>query len=393
MRALKSDLTAFPRAHKSAAAFFVHVIDLRRLDTLSLQCMGEPLAQGMAAALREPQRDAARLRIKRGDIGPRRADGERTGLVEQRDIDFSEPLKRIAILDQEAALDQCARSRDLCCRNRQAHCARAGDDQHCDRDDQRMVPSRARQHPSHEGKCSEAVDGGRIEPRGAIRDAYILAARLPRFVHQPRDFSNGGIFRNGGQAHLDRLEQVDGPGMDGAADSYRVRCALAGEHCVVDRAAARFDNTVSCERLAGGNQYQHAFFQLVRRDALSRSVFPHDACALAHPAEQRANPRARAGTHRSIERPPTQKEEQQHHSAFEVGMSAASHGLVNAEACRQQYPDRDRHIHVGAAKLQRHPRRGEERAARIGNHRQGDEAGKPVEHLARRARRSCPDAH
>ena len=228
--------------------------DGRRWVQCAQQGKGQPAAERMAACLRQPQRNAARLRVERGNIGARFAQRQRAGLVEQGDIAFGEALQRAAVLHQQAAPQQCARGDHLRGGHGEAHGAGTGDDQHRNRDGERLVHACACDHPSHERQRCEAMDHRRIKAAGAVGDADIGAARLPGLVHQPGDFGNRGIIGHAGQRHADRRRQVDRAGMDDAPRPDRFRRAFSGEHGVVDRAAAIDHFAIGGERLSGGDK-------------------------------------------------------------------------------------------------------------------------------------------
>ena len=73
---------------------------------------------------------------------------------------------------------------------------------------------------------------------------------------------------------------------------------------------------------------------------------------------------------------------------LEIGVFAADQRFVQAQPGGQQHADGDRHIHVAGATTHRLECGEEKGTPGIGDDRQGDQGGKPVECLARRAVRA-----
>ena len=96
--------------------------------------------------------------------------------------------------------------------------------------------------------------------------------------------------------------------------------------------------------------------------------------------------------HHAVKDPSREQEEQQHHRAVKIGMGPAGRGFIDAQAGCQQYADRNGHIHIGPAIAQRHRRRREKRAPGIGNNRDRDQRGEPVEQVTGDAGCTGPDA-
>ncbi len=129
----------------------------------------------------------------------------------------------------------------------------------------------------------------------------------------------------------------------------------------------------------------------------------HAACAVG--LDERRDPAlqaqkilrfaAGADAQRFIEKTPDQQEEQERYGGVEIDLLATGHGLVEAHRRRQQNGERDRHVHVQAAALQRAERRDEEGLSGIGDRRQRDEGREPAEHRGKRrvhvARSPRPD--
>ena len=324
-------------------------------------------------------------------VGQRRAFGQGAGLVEQGDIDLGQPLERAAILHHQPAPRKRACCDDLRRRHGKAHRARAGDDQHRNGDHQRLVPAGPGDHPPGKSEKCQRMDCRCVYPRSPVGDADIVTARLARLVHKPGDIGKHGVRSGGGNAHLHRIAKVDRAGMDRVADMHAMRGAFAGQHGVIDRGSAVFDRTVRCQRLACGDEREHAWRKILRRDPAARAIVGQHDGAAAHPRKQRPDPGAGFAAHHRIKRTARQQEEQQHDCAIEIGMFAPGRGFIQAERDSQQHADGDRHVHVRAPVTQGHGCAGEKRAPGIGHHRQGDQGGKPVKEVTRDAACTRPD--
>ncbi len=388
----KRDRKALPAPRQALAAHFAQIGDGRRRCPITQQCGGKAPAERMAARLRQPQCDGAGVGIQPADIGARGAQRQRAGLVQQRDVTFGKAFQRTAVLDQQPAPQQRAAGHHLRRRDGKPHRAGAGDDEHRNRNGQRLVPACARDHPARKRQRGKAVHHGGIKAAGAISNADIGAARLSGFVHQLGDFGNRGILCHAGKSHTDRRGKVDGACVHHASGGDRSGRAFAGQHRVVDRAGTVCHVAIGGQRFASGDQHQHPRLKRVGGHAAGGAVRRDHAGAFAHAPQQRANPGPCPRAHLGIQRAACQQEEQQHHCAFEIGMAAAGDGFVQTETRRQDHANRNRHVHVGAPVAQRHPGAGEERPPGISDHGQRNQRGKPMEQLPRCPVRARPDA-
>ena len=346
----------------------------------------------MAAHLRQRQQYRAMLRRDLGQIArDRPAERERSGLVDQRAVDLGHALERRAVLDQHAALHQRACRDDLCGGHGKAERARAGDDQHRHRDQQRLVPTCTRDHPSGKGGERQPVHRRGIEPRGAVGDADIARLALRGFTHQPGNIGDRGIGSGGGDADAHRGIDIERPGMHHIIERRILRRALAGEQRQVDPRAALNDHAIGRKALAGCHQHHHAGLQRGRIGPVGAAIGADDHRPGAHVAQQRGDAAASAIAHHAVEPAAAQQEEQQHHRAVEIGMGAVGCGLVQAERGGKRHADADRHVHIRVPVAERAPGRAEEGPPGIGDGRQRDQRRKPVEQVARHPGRARPD--
>ena len=112
-----------------------------------------------------------------GDAGqPRRALGQRAGLVERDGLDAAEVLERLAALDQHAAARGAADRRDDADRHRDHQRARAGDDQQRERPVDPRVDVAAEQRRDDRDEQRGDEDQRRVDAREAVDEA--LGRRL-----------------------------------------------------------------------------------------------------------------------------------------------------------------------------------------------------------------------
>ena len=157
-------------------------------------------------------------------------------------------------------------------------------------------------------------------------------------------------------------------------------------------ARAGLDDAIGGKAFSRCHQHPHVRKQVGRRDPAGLAILSQNHRAGGGLFEQSTDPLARPVPHHAVKDPSREQEEQQHHRAVKIGMGPAGRGFINAQAGCQQYADRNGHIHIGPAIAQRHRRRREKRAPGIGNHRDRDQRGEPVEQVAGDAGRTGPDA-
>ena len=147
-----------------------------------------PRADARCRARGSPRGAAARSRSTPagGDDRhqPRLAFGQRAGLVDDERVDLAQHLDRLGVPEQHAQRRALARRDHDRHRRRQPERARAGDDQHRDRVDQRVAPAaaRARRAPRRRTSATAIGDDRRHEPRrdrvGELLDRRAAALRL-----------------------------------------------------------------------------------------------------------------------------------------------------------------------------------------------------------------------
>ena len=191
--AAQRDRGIVPGRHDPFALDLADIGKGRRFHAFRPQACRETAAERMAARLCKCEGHRFGACVEMRDIGARLAQRERAGLVEQGDIDLCQPFERCPVLDQQAFLDERTGGDHLRRRNCKSHRAGTGDDKHRNRDDERLVPAGTRDHPADESQHCQRVNRRRIEPRGAVRDTNVAAARLARFIHEARDFCQRSV--------------------------------------------------------------------------------------------------------------------------------------------------------------------------------------------------------
>ena len=126
-----------------------------------------------------------------GELGL--AQSQRTGLVEYHSVDSCELLQRSAIPDHDAALEKPACGHHLHHRNRQSQCAWAGDDQHGNRDSQRMVDVATDRDPGRETRKRGQMHHRRVELCYPVGQSAEAPASALYDFHQPHCLREEGI--------------------------------------------------------------------------------------------------------------------------------------------------------------------------------------------------------
>jgi hypothetical protein len=117
------------------------------------------------------------------------ARGQRAGLVEHHGVDLGQAFEGVAGFDQHTLGEQDARSDHLNHWNGETERTRARDDQQGDRMQERdLGGSTLPQPPAGERRQRKQMHGGRVDPRGAVRDAHEARAPLLGVFDQPDDF-------------------------------------------------------------------------------------------------------------------------------------------------------------------------------------------------------------
>ena len=187
----------------------------------------------MRAALRQTGGDG-QLVCRDFTCQNRLAAGQGAGLVEHDIIDLGQPFDGSSVLDQDTRPKQPADSRRHDGRHGKAQRTGTGDDQHRDRDIQRMAHVAAEPIPSD--KCGEGqkMHDGRIDFRSPLGQTGILRLRGFSEADKLPDASQNAVFYGFCDPYLQRSGQVAGSGEDVGPDVGPFGQALSGQQCLVD---------------------------------------------------------------------------------------------------------------------------------------------------------------
>ena len=190
---------------------------------------------------------------------------QRPGLVEGDAVDFCQPLDRRAVLDHDAVLEQPAGGHDLHHRNGQPQRAGAGDDQHGDGDQHRVLPVSIQKTPAEKAGERQSVDDRRIIAGGAVGDAAVFRPAAFRRLHHADDLRQQRILRRRRRGDHQRTGEVEAARLQFVAGADRQRHAFAGDDRQVDIADAADDFGIDRNALPGGQRDPVADLDLVDR--------------------------------------------------------------------------------------------------------------------------------
>ena len=178
-RVADSDVAPFNTRLDAGARLRSKAFYLAQLELPHLRRLHDGRADGMFGA-----RLGRRGQSKQFLFGPRAeghdvgeagaAFGQRAGLVQHDDVHGLEALDRVAAFDEDALFSSLARRHHDRRRRGEAEGARAGDDEHRDRREQRVGERRSRPEQQPQPKRNDGDhehDGGRRRPRRGRRGA------------------------------------------------------------------------------------------------------------------------------------------------------------------------------------------------------------------------------
>ena len=180
--------------------------------------------------------------------------GDRAGLVEHDGVDGVRALEHIAAFDEDAALGAPSRPDEDCGGRRQAHGARARDDEHRDEVHQGRRAAGARRQqvePDNEGADRDHEYSRGEDARDDVRHARDRGAAPLRFLHEPDDLLKRGVAADTRRAEPERAGAVHASPEHGAAGLLVHRQRLAGEHRLIHRGRAVEPLAVDRQPLAG----------------------------------------------------------------------------------------------------------------------------------------------
>ena len=198
-----------------------------------------PADGGSTARAARPSR-AGPASNRVGIDDPRLRQRQRAGLVEHDRVDLGQTLDRVAGVEDDAGAEQRAGRHHLHRRDRQRQRARAGDDEHGDRRDDRIVHATRRRRASRPRSaprsCAPSARRGAPRDRPAADSA--TAPRPP--CSSSRSTSSISVpVAGGGHPHGQRAGIVQAAGIDRRAGGDRAARGLAGDQALVDLRTCR----------------------------------------------------------------------------------------------------------------------------------------------------------
>ena len=282
-------------------------------------------------------------------------------------VDSRQPLQRLAGSHQHAAPQQAACGAHLNRRNRQTDRAGTGDDQHADRRHHGPGRVAAEQPPADEGRQRRPMHHGRPDGGDPIsQDSGPPAPRLGGF-DQPHHGGQVAVIRRAHDARCQQTPSVGGPRQHGVARPDGGGQALARDQADVQVRAAIDHHRIRRAGLARTDAHRHAGRQGVDADCPHRAIWLHDLSRGGPQGGQPLHGGPRPFPGGVLEPAPDQKHEQKGQGAVEIDVGAAPDRLDNAHGHRQDHAQADRHVHIGAPRLQGAPGRAIEGAASIEN--------------------------
>ncbi len=315
----------------------------------------------------------------RGDAGHRRfALGQRPRLVHHQRVDLLHALEGGSVLDEHAGRGSLADADHDRHRRRQTECARTGDDQHGDGDDQRVGAGRRRSpdRPGDEGDDRDA-DHRRDEPSGdGIGKTLDRRPAALRFRDHLHDAGQHRLASDLLGAHDQPAAAVDRAADQAVARTLLDRHRLAGDHQLVDHAATVHDDAIDGHALARPHPQAIADLNPFQRDLLVAAAVANAPGGLRGEIEERADRAAGPLARAQFEHLPQQHQHRDHRRRLEIdGDGSVRTAKPGREEARRQRRDdteeisgagaeRDQAEHVEAAIDHRSPAAHEERRAR-----------------------------
>ena len=207
---------------------------------------------------------------RRDDLADRRAAGrQRPGLVEHDRVDPVGDLERLAAADEDAGLGAATGPDHDRRRRREAHRARAGDDEDGDERGQgeRQTRLRAGDEPDDERGRGDDEDDRHEDLGDPVGEALDRRLRALGALDEVDDPGQRRVAPDTGRAHDERAGRVLGRPDDLVARPDRDRDRLAGQHRCVDRRPALDDDAVDRDPVAGPDAQEVA-----DRDGLERDL-------------------------------------------------------------------------------------------------------------------------
>ncbi len=190
--------------------------------------------------------------------------GDCAGFVQHYRVDITCALQDLAALDQEPELGAAAGRNHDRCGNREAHGARAGDDEHGNRRRDRARQRRGirQKIPGEKSDDRDRNDDGDKYGTDAVRQTLNRSARALRLSHHFHDTGENAVGADTHRPKTERSSRVERAADDLSADGLRDRKWLSGQHRFVEIAAPLDDRSINGHALARPNDYRIARYHL-----------------------------------------------------------------------------------------------------------------------------------
>ncbi len=275
--------------------------DRRELgESASLRALDDGRRQRMLARTLETGREPQHGRIGRHADQAGLSLRQRTGLVGDQRVDLLEHLQRLGVANENAGRGATPGPDHDRHGRREPERARARDDQHADRRDERVGQPRlgTDEHPHDEGQRGDGHHGGH-EPSGHdVGQALDRSAAALRVAHHADDLGEQRVATHALGAHDEASRPVHRATRDARTGRLLHRDGLAGDHRLVDAAAALEHDSVDGNLLARSHAQPIVHLDILDPDVALATVVTQPSRRLRRQPEERAQraagPAARA---------------------------------------------------------------------------------------------------
>ena len=297
---------------------------------------------------------------------------ERAGFVERHAAHRVRDFQRFRVLDQDAVARGDAGADHDRCRRCQAQRAGAGNDQHRDRVQQRLLPVAAGESPAQQGHQRD--------------DQHHRHKHLAHLIHQTLDrcFGSLRVFHHaddarqrGFRTHRQGFHQQQTVAIHRTAGDMRIRAlaerqALAGDERFVHLAVAFAHRAIHSDALAGAHHDQVADAHGGQRDFDIHAITAHPRGIRAQRL-QRADGSGGFALGAGFQPLAQQHQRDDYGGCLEIqvrhGVGGMRQQQINRQSIRRRRPQRHQQIHVAGASLDRLPARAVETPAEPELHR------------------------
>ena len=318
----------------------------------------------------------------RPQFGHARGDGP--GLIQNHGIDGGGKFEDVAALDEQTAQCTAAGAGHDGGRRRKSHGARAGDDEHGHRVQQR-VTDRAEKQPGRKGNDRDRENSHREVAAHRIGEAGDRSARTLRPLHEFHDARQSRFAAHMRGTKTERAGAVQRAAEDGRRYRFRYRETLTGQHRLIDVTRAVEHRAIHRNTFAGLHDDHIADNDIGDGNDLFGAAgrAADHAGSVRGEADQPANGVRRFASHTRFQQTTQQHENDNDGGGFEIDiLRAGPDGPYGIKECRAG-AEGDQRIHVGRTMPQRRPGIAIIGLPAVQQHRQGQDKlhqRQPIEH-------------